>query len=122
MTVSRNLSRARSHIIFIIALLSAAAYILWVESVRGRASEAYPPEAQWRVELGALDNAAAAGGQWDRLRVRVPDLRTVQVTLVEAADGVRLRTGPLQTQREAVPICDATRASGGRCRLISPAP
>jgi hypothetical protein len=40
MSRASNLSKARSHIIFIVALLSAAAYILWVEQRRGVAAEA----------------------------------------------------------------------------------
>jgi hypothetical protein len=121
MTVARNLSRARSHIIFIVALLSAASYILWVEDMRGRPSEAASVETQWRVELGPFDSAAAAGGSWDRLRGQVPELRGADATIVESADGVRLRAGPLPGQRDAVRICDTTRANGARCDLVSPA-
>jgi hypothetical protein len=40
MSLGRNLARARSHIIFIIALLAASAYILWVERGRGVPSSA----------------------------------------------------------------------------------
>ena len=122
MTPAHNLSRARSHIIFIVALLAAAAYILWVESSRGEAAAARAPEAQWRVEFGTFDNAAAAGGLWDGLRGRLPELRSLGARIVEGADGVRLEVGPLPSQRQAVQICDAAEAGGAQCRLVSPGP
>jgi cell division septation protein DedD len=120
MTFSRNLSRARSHIIFIIALLSAAAYILWVETSRGRASEAPSAVQQWRVEIGAFDNAQAAGRYWDQMRSGIEEMRQVQVTLVEGPDGVRLRAGPLGNQQEAIRLCAAARQGGGSCAVLSP--
>jgi cell division protein FtsN len=122
MTVGRNLSRARSHIIFIVALLAASAYILWVESSRREAAASRAPEAQWRVEFGAFDNAAAAGRQWDGLRGRLPELRGAEVSIIEGADGVRLELGPLSDQRQAVQICGAVQAGGAKCRLVSPGP
>jgi hypothetical protein len=122
MTFSRNLSRARSHIIFIIALLAASAYILWVESSRGVAAASGAPEAQWRVEFGAFDTAAAAGGHWDRLRTNLPELRAAEARIVEGADGVRLQVGPLPDQRKAAQTCDAVRTSGTECRPVSSGP
>ena len=120
MTVGRNLSRARSHIIFIVALLAASAYILWVERSRGEAEASRAPEAQWRVEFGAFDNAAAAGGHWDGLRGRLPEFRAVEAKIVEGADGVRLQLGPLPNRRAAVQICDATQAGGVKCEPVTP--
>lgn len=122
MTIARNLSRARSHIIFIVALLAASAYILWVESSRGEAAASRAPEARWRVEFGAFDNAAAAGAHWDAVRGRLPELRAVEAAIVEGAEGVRLQVGPLPDQRKAVQICDAAQVGEAKCRLVSPGP
>ena len=122
MTFARNMSRARSHIIFIVALLAASAYILWVESSRGEAVASRSPEAQWRVEFGAFDNAGAAGAHWDGMRGRLPELRAFEATILEGADGVRLQVGPLPDQKKAVQICGAAKGGEAECRLVSPGP
>jgi len=46
----------------------------------------------------------------------------VEAAIVEGADGVRLRVGPLPDQRKAVQICDAAQIGGAKCRLVRPGP
>jgi hypothetical protein len=122
MTASRNLSRARSHIIFIVALLGASAYILGVESSRGRASQAPGAAGGWHVELGAHATAEAAGRHWDQLQARAPGLRQIEMRIVPRPDGVRLQSAALGSQPDAKAICSAVQAAGERCGVISPSP
>jgi uncharacterized protein len=145
-----NLARARSHIIFIVGLLAAAAYILWVERWRGVPSEAPPsgaaaecplqalpaaraepvpldldarpmtPPEGWRVQLGAFRSAEAAGRQWDAIRGSVPGLQPLEIVLVEAGGVIRLQAGPLNDQRQVVRLCEAARSASVDCAVVPP--
>ncbi|HEV2080562.1 MAG TPA: hypothetical protein VGR19_11790 [Allosphingosinicella sp.] len=110
MSIGQSFSRARSHIVFILALLSAAAYILWVERERGVGS--------WRVELGEYESGEEAGRQWDLLR-STPGLHAVQI--VRTTDkSVRLEVREVSNEATARRICRIARAKRVECLVVSP--
>jgi hypothetical protein len=117
-TIGRNLSRARSHIIFILALLATASYILWVENSRGRPGERTVRRG-WQIEIGVFASAAAAGRQWDLLRERAAGLHPLDVAIVAKADHVLLR-GEVESQETATALCASARDANLSCRVLSP--
>lgn len=59
---SVNLKNARSHIVFIIGLLAAVTYILWVEGYIGKGEQikAELPKEGWHVDLKPIATADQA--------------------------------------------------------------
>jgi cell division septation protein DedD len=136
-----NLARARSHIIFIVGLLAAASYILWVERGRGvpseaprpeqaapvapaplaqAAPEAAPPVTAWRVQLGAFSSAEEAGRQWDGLRRSIPGLGALSVTFEPSGELVRLQVGPLTDRQQVERLCASVRTADVPCAAVPP--
>ncbi len=110
MSIGQSFSRARSHIIFIIALLTASGYILWIERERGVGT--------WRVELGQYQSAEEAGRQWDLLR-STPGLYAVQI--VRTTDKlVRLEVREVSNEAAARRICRIARTKRVECLVVSP--
>jgi len=132
-----NLARARSHIIFIIGLLAAAAYILWVERGRGvpsiapQVSQSAPDSGStrqeslargdgWYAVLGTFGSAEEAGREWDAIRGRLSDFGAVGVHLTPADDRMRLQVGPVSSRRLGERLCTVIRAAGKSCTLVQP--
>jgi hypothetical protein len=132
-----NLARARSHIIFIIGLLAAAAYILWVERGRGVLSEA-PRASQsgaasgstgqellargdgWHAVIGTFSSAEEAGRDWDAIRGRLSDFGAIGVHLTPADDRIRLQVGPVSSRHLGERLCTVIQAAGKSCTLVQP--
>jgi hypothetical protein len=122
MSRANNLSKARSHIIFIVALLSAAAYILWVEQRRGVAAEAPRSANAWSAEIGSFGSAEAAGRAWDSVKRQGQPARRMQIALLDGPEGVRLQVSGLGDQESAEQVCSAAADSGVPCSVTPPAP
>jgi hypothetical protein len=122
MSRASNISKARSHIIFIVALLSAAGYILWVEQGRGVAAESPPGADTWSAEIGSFDTAEAAGRAWDSVKRQRQLARGKHIALFEGAGRVRLRVVGSGDRESAEQICAAAARSSVPCAVIPPAP
>lgn len=111
-----NLAKARSHIIFIVALLTAAAYILWVEQSRGLPL-AKPERANgWLVDIGPFADGISAGQAWQQIPANQGEAR-----LVRTREGVLLRLERLTGGEQAEEICRLVRQRSGRCLISQPA-
>lgn len=117
MSTSHNFSRARSHIVFIVALLSAAAYILWVEQSRG-VPAAVPGVAEtWSTQIGTFDTAEAAGRAWDRLRAQGSTGDQRPIVLLESAGLFQLRIAGHADRGAAERVCRYASATGLTCAV-----
>ncbi len=86
-----------------------------------------PPRPAHRIQLAALQTAAAASAEWARLRERHPRLLAkLSMTVVSvdlgAARGIfhRLQAGPLTDGVTARALCAALRDAGQACLEIAP--
>lgn len=122
MSRASNFSKARSHIIFLVALLAAAAYILWVEKSRGVVAEAAVGARTWSAQLGRFDTAEAAGRAWDIVKRQEQLARFKRVAVVEGAEGVMLNIREFADQPSAERVCASAAIAGIRCVVSPPAP
>lgn len=106
MSFGRNLSRARSHLIFIAGLLFASSFVLWVER-----SEEAPLNVGGQVGLGTFPNAEAAGRHWDRIRRDLPAGERPRIVLNPVGDNVELRAEVKDIEQ----ICRAAANLGSKC-------
>ena len=80
----------------------------------------------FRIQLGALDSAAAAEAEWRRLRRRHGDLLEALRSRIQRADlgakGVfyRLQVGPLAGAGRAKGLCKTLARRNVRCLVITP--
>lgn len=79
-----------------------------------------PPPGDYYVQLGALDSAAGAQAEWQRFRVRLPDLFANLTPAVHHAEVNtrtfwRLRTGGFESYGDASAFCARVRAAGANC-------
>ena len=111
-----NLARARSHLIFIVALLSAAAYILWVERGRGLPLTAPAESRAWTAEVGPFPTATEAGRVLDGSGITAE-----KVLLVRTSAGTSLRVHGLAREDDARRLCGAVGRTGSSCEVRPPA-
>ncbi len=74
----------------------------------------------WRVQLGAFGNGAAASALWSKLRTHVAALGPYQSFIVPAGAVTRLQAGPLPSRAAADSICAEVKATGNACLPVAP--
>ncbi|HBK07945.1 MAG TPA: hypothetical protein DDZ81_19170 [Acetobacteraceae bacterium] len=79
-----------------------------------------PAPGEYYVQLGALDSAARAQVEWERVRVRLPDLFANLTPAVHQAEVNnrtfwRLRTGSFTSHGDASAFCARLRQAGANC-------
>ena len=86
---------------------------------------ANPPSGAFSVQLVSVRDPAATSSYWDTARTQYPDLFVGLTPSVQRADlgakGVyhRLRVGPFEDRASATRTCDALKARGGSCLVVT---
>lgn len=115
MSLSKNFARGRSHLIFIAGLLSASAFIFWVESeearrdlVRSSSSPVTGVSGTWQAEFGPFVNAEEAGRALDRM-----PLGQTRALIARAGSSIIVTAGPFKTREHAARFCGSPRPEVG---------